>query len=130
MTGYMQAPPTKTAARPKSVVHSYIVLCLWAGISMSYYIAGAMALREEWFHGMRHARDPFAFGQDGQTLTHLEREAKDAGLQVGDVLLSINGKVFTGYFEEHGHLGLAIGDVSGKGISAALLMACEHLCGA
>jgi serine phosphatase RsbU (regulator of sigma subunit) len=65
-------------------VRFYIALCLWAGISMSYYIAGAMALREQWFHGMRHARDPFAFGPDGQTLDKRKVVRLDAaGLVIG-----------------------------------------------
>jgi hypothetical protein len=51
---------------------------------MSYYIAGAMALREQWFHGMRHARDPFAFGPDGQTLDKRKVVRLDAaGLVIG-----------------------------------------------
>jgi phosphoserine phosphatase RsbU/P len=87
--------------RRKSARILYFLLFVWVLISMSYYIAGAIALREEWFHGERYAQAPFDFGQDGQTITQLKKEAKDAGLSDGDVLLSLNGKSYTGLFQSN-----------------------------
>ncbi len=85
--------------RRKSTRILYFLLFVWALISMSYYIAGATALREEWFHGERNARAPFDFKDDAQTLTLLQKEAKNASLSDGDVLQSLNGKPYTGWFQ-------------------------------
>ncbi|MGA8596834.1 MAG: SpoIIE family protein phosphatase [Bryobacteraceae bacterium] len=87
--------------RRKSTRILYFLLFVWALISMSYYIAGATALREEWFHGERNARAPFDLSDDGQTLMQVQKEAKNAGLSDGDVLLSLNGKPFTGWFQSN-----------------------------
>lgn len=57
--------------RGKSARVLYLLLFVWGLISVSYYIAGAAALREEWFHGDRHARAPFDFKADGQAITEL-----------------------------------------------------------
>ena len=58
----------------------YLLLALLAFISVAYCLAGAVALREEFFHASRYPRAPFDFRSDGQTLTRLEKEAKRAGL--------------------------------------------------
>ncbi len=80
----------------KSPAGPYLVLILLAVISMGYYIAGALALREEFFHSARYTRMPFDFGSDAQTLTDLSKEAKAAGLSAGDVVLSFGGAQLTG----------------------------------
>ncbi len=69
----------------------YILLIVFATFSMVYYIAGALALREEFFHASRYARAPFDFRDDGQTLEDLRTEATVTGLSDGDLLLTVNG---------------------------------------
>ncbi len=73
----------------------YVLLFLWAAISMAYYIAGVAALNEKWFHGDRHANRPFDI-HDDLTLHGLTREAKAAGLTEGDVIRTVEGRPFTG----------------------------------
>jgi phosphoserine phosphatase RsbU/P len=89
----------------KSDAGLYFLLIVFAAFSMVYYIAGALALREEFFHASRYARQPFSFGDDGQTLQDLEKEATAAGLSNSDVLLALNGVAFTGYAQIHNLLG-------------------------
>jgi phosphoserine phosphatase RsbU/P len=79
----------------------YILLIVFAAFSMAYYIAGALALREEFFHASRYAREPFSFRDDGQTVEDLQKEATVAGLSNGDLLLDVNGVPFTGYDQIH-----------------------------
>ena len=79
----------------------YILLIVFAVFSMGYYIAGALALREEFFHASRYARAPFDFRDDGQTLKDLRKEATVAGLSDGDFLLALNGVSFTGIAQTH-----------------------------
>jgi hypothetical protein len=62
----------------------YVLLIVFATISMGYYIAGAVALREQFFHADRYAGAPFDLRDDGQTLSGLSKEAKAAGLSDGD----------------------------------------------
>ncbi len=84
-----------------SVAGLYFLLIVVAVYSMAYYVAGALALREEFFHAGRYANEPFDFHDDGQTLNGVEKEAKAAGLSSGDFLLAINGVPFTGYDQFH-----------------------------
>jgi sigma-B regulation protein RsbU (phosphoserine phosphatase) len=79
----------------------YVLLIVFAAFSMGYYIAGALALREEFFHASRYARAPFDFHDDGQTLDGVRKEATVAGLSNGDFLLAVNGVPFTGYAQIH-----------------------------
>ena len=79
----------------------YVLLIVFAAFSMGYYIAGALAMREEFFHASRYARPPFDFHDDGQTLTDLRKEATVAGLSNGDFLLAVNGVPFTGIAQIH-----------------------------
>ncbi len=80
----------------KSAKPLYLLLILIAVISMGYYIAGAAALREEFFHSGQYVRAPFDESEDGQTLTRVEKEAQVAGLANGDTLLSVNRATYTG----------------------------------
>jgi sigma-B regulation protein RsbU (phosphoserine phosphatase) len=79
----------------------YVLLIVFAALSMGYYIAGALALREEFFHASRYVRAPFDFRDDGQTLKDLRKEATVAGLSDGDFLLAVNGVPFTGIAQTH-----------------------------
>jgi phosphoserine phosphatase RsbU/P len=82
--------------KSKSTVGLYILLFVVAAFSLGYYIAGTLALWQEFFHAGRYAHVPFDFGDDGQTLRHLRQEATDAGLADGDFLLALNQAPFTG----------------------------------
>jgi phosphoserine phosphatase RsbU/P len=82
--------------RPQPSKALYVLLFAVAVISMSYYVAGATALREKWFHGDRHAEFPFDTKEDGRTLEALKKEAAQVGLSDGDLLESLNAQPFTG----------------------------------
>jgi hypothetical protein len=43
-----------------------LYLLIFAVVSMIYHISGAVALREEFFHASRYAREPFDFQDDGK----------------------------------------------------------------
>ncbi len=77
----------------------YLLLALWAFVSMSYYVMGAVALREEFFNSSQYAHDPFEFEDDLQTIKKFEDKAPIAGLSKGDVLRSINGQTYTGWMQ-------------------------------
>ena len=79
-----------------SAVGLYILLVVFAAIGMAYYIAGAFALREEFFHASRYAHAPFYFQDDGQTLEGLSKEATAAGVGDGNVLVAVNGAALHG----------------------------------
>src|SRR5271170_2110294 len=79
----------------------YVLLIVFATLSMGYYIAGAVALREEFFHASRYPRAAFDFRDDGQTLKDVRQEATAAGVSNGDFLLAINGVPFTGEAQIH-----------------------------
>jgi sigma-B regulation protein RsbU (phosphoserine phosphatase) len=89
----------------KSDAGLYFLLIVFAAFSMAYYIAGALALREEFFHASRYVRAPFGFHDNGQTIDDLRKEATVTGLSNGDFLLAVNGIPFTGYDQIHGLLG-------------------------
>jgi phosphoserine phosphatase RsbU/P len=91
--------------KSKITVGLYVLLIVLATLSMVYYIAGALALREEFFHASRYAREPFDFRDDGQTLKDLRKEATVTGLSDGDFLLAVNGVPFTGDAQIHDLLG-------------------------
>ncbi len=73
----------------------YWVLFLYAAVSMTYYIAGTLALRQEFFHGALHAEAPFDFDQ-GRTITNAGKRALPPGITKGDLLESLNGSDYTG----------------------------------
>ena len=87
--------------KSKPTAGLYVLLIVIATVSMGYYIAGAVALREEFFHAGRYARTPFDIRDYGQTLTNVRKEAAAAGLSNGDFLLAINGVPFTGEAQLH-----------------------------
>src|ERR1700722_16541228 len=87
--------------KSKATAGLYILLIIFAAISMVYYIAGVVALREEFFHAGRYSDRPFDFHDDGQTLDGVRKEALDAGLSTGDFVLAVNGVPFTGFAQIH-----------------------------
>jgi phosphoserine phosphatase RsbU/P len=82
--------------KSKRTVGLYVLLFVVVAISMGYYIAGTLALWQEFFHASRYVDAPFDLGDDGQTLRHLHKEATAAGLADGDFLLALNRAPFTG----------------------------------
>jgi len=91
----------------KSAAGLYLLLIVFAAFSMVYYIAGAVALREEFFHASLYAREPFDFHDDGKSIDDLRKEATVTGLSNGDLLLAVNGIPFTGSDQIHNLLGHA-----------------------
>jgi len=79
----------------------YVLLFFWILISFGYYIAGAVALREEFFHARNYARQPFDVGDGGQSIVYLRPEGQTAGLAIGDVVQSLNGDPYTGRYQTH-----------------------------
>src|SRR3984957_7992279 len=87
--------------KSKATAGLYILLIIFAAISMLYYIAGVVALREEFFHAGRYSDRPFDFHDDGQTLVGVRKEAQAAGLSSGDFVLTVGGVPFPGYPQLH-----------------------------
>jgi hypothetical protein len=75
----------------------YFLLSLWIVISMSYYVLGTIALREEFFNSSHYAEEPFQFEDDLQTVHDLSDAHKKLGLENGSVLRSINGEPYSGW---------------------------------
>jgi phosphoserine phosphatase RsbU/P len=90
--------------KSKAKVGLYVLLFVVIAFSMGYYIAGTLALWQEFFHASRYADGPFDLGDDGQTLRHLHKEATAAGLADGDFLLALNRAPFTGEAQLHNAL--------------------------
>jgi phosphoserine phosphatase RsbU/P len=82
--------------KSKTPIAMYVLLFVVAAFSMGYYIAGTLALWQEFFHASRYAEAPFDLGDDGQSLRHLRKEATNAGLADGDLLLALNRTPFAG----------------------------------
>ena len=87
--------------KSSSATRHYLLLIFFAAISMTYYIAGALALHQEFYHAGRYVRAPFDTGGDERTITSLEKEGQAAGLVEGDKLLRIAGAPYTGYLQIH-----------------------------
>ncbi len=82
--------------RPKSSRTLYVLLFLYVAASLTYYVAGATAMLQEFFRSAEHVKAPFTITGDGESITALRNEAKDAGLNNGDILQTLNGSPFTG----------------------------------
>ncbi len=77
----------------------YLLLSLWIVISMSYYVLGTIALREEFFNASHYAEEPFDFQDDLRTIHNLTDAQKKLGLENGSVLNSINGQPYSGWMQ-------------------------------
>jgi phosphoserine phosphatase RsbU/P len=75
----------------------YCLLALWIVISMSYYVLGVIALREEFFNSSHYSEEPFNFEDDLLTVHNLSDSQKKLGLENGSVLRSVNGEPYTGW---------------------------------
>ncbi len=96
MTAVINLPATRHLTKRVTL---YALLGLWIAVSMSCYIMGAIALREEFFNPSQYTHDPFEFEDDGQTIKKFPDKAPIAGLVKGDVLRSINGQPYTGWMQ-------------------------------
>jgi len=74
----------------------YIVLALVAAASLAYYLASASAALEE-VYGDRVARPPTFHGYRLDAVSGMSPDAAKAGIRLGDRVLAINGRPFTGY---------------------------------
>ena len=61
--------------KSKATAGLYVLLIIFAAISMVYYVAGVVALREEFFHASRYSDKPFDFHDDGQTLDGVRKRS-------------------------------------------------------
>src|SRR5581483_2207947 len=74
----------------------YVLLALYAAVSLAYYVAGVAALYGEFFGGAHHSEAPFTPGDDGRTLETVRKPAAALGIVHGDVLVTLNGAPYTG----------------------------------
>jgi hypothetical protein len=66
--------------RPSRVL--YVLLFLWMALGTAYYVAGATALRETWYHGERHGIAPFDIDDTGKLSVSADL-SKETGLANG-----------------------------------------------
>jgi phosphoserine phosphatase RsbU/P len=76
-----------------------VVLSLFVLISMGYYIAGVIAVCQQWFYAAQYARVPFEINDDTQSVVHVETEGKKAGISEGAILKALNGQPFSGDYQ-------------------------------
>jgi sigma-B regulation protein RsbU (phosphoserine phosphatase) len=74
----------------------YMLLALVAFFAFTHFILGGKHNFDSQKNGRYQARDPFYGGYRGAALTTVLPEAKEAGLQVDDTILTVNGREHTG----------------------------------
>jgi sigma-B regulation protein RsbU (phosphoserine phosphatase) len=74
----------------------YALLALVAVLALTHFYLGATRGFQNLLNGQNQVRQPFYGGYLGSTLTVAMPEAKAAGLDAGDTVLTINGNPFTG----------------------------------
>ena len=74
----------------------YLLLALVALLAFTHFFLGAKRNFATLTHGQSLARRPFFGGYAGAAVTTLLPEASDAGLKVGDTVLTINSQPYTG----------------------------------
>jgi sigma-B regulation protein RsbU (phosphoserine phosphatase) len=80
----------------KSSRLQYALLALVAVLALTHVYLGALNVFQNLAHGHIRVRQPFFGGYLGNTLTLAQPEAKAAGLNAGDTVLSVNDRPFTG----------------------------------
>ena len=80
----------------KSARLQYALLAIVAVLALTNVYLGAVNDFQNLAYGHVRVRPPFFGGYLGETLTLAQPEAKSAGLNVGDTVLTINGHPFTG----------------------------------
>lgn len=76
-----------------------MLLAAYIAISLGYYAAGVIAAVQQWFYPSHYARVPIDVDEDKGVITHVESEAKQAGINVGDRLKMLNGATFSGDYQ-------------------------------
>lgn len=82
--------------RPKSAVLQYLVLAVVSALSLAHAYGGAVFGYRNFYYGMTTPRLPFSSGYLQQSITGMNEEARSAGLQRYDTVLSIDGVPYTG----------------------------------
>lgn len=80
----------------------YLLLSVLACIGFGYYAVGVVGFYQKTVHASRYSRLPFGRGErggDGRTVSYVSAEAKAGGLRVGDVVETVDGRPFTGFFQ-------------------------------
>ena len=86
-----------TSEKQKSVVLQYLLLGLILLAAAAYYAGGLASVLHELQHGKTALRLPFDFDTEMRAITSIEPEASKAGARLGDQVLSLNGRPYTGY---------------------------------
>lgn len=89
-------PPT-ASDKNKTPVLQYVLLGIIVLASSAYYLGGMTRVLHELQHGETALRLPFDFNTEMRTITSIEPEASKAGARLGDQVLSLNGRPYTGY---------------------------------
>ena len=74
----------------------YLLLALVAALSLTHFFLGAKQNFHTQLNGQHIARRPFFGGYTNATISTLMPEARDAGLSIGDTVLTYNGQKFAG----------------------------------
>ena len=86
-------------ASPKQSKNSrtlYWLLAVYIVASMGYYVANITGFIDAYFDLHHRPRTPLTFEIDTQRITSVRPETQNAGVNKGDVLLSANGKAYSG----------------------------------
>ena len=86
------ANPTETR-RSRTL---YWVLAAYILASMTYYVANVAGFIDNYFDLHHRPRTPLTFNINTQKITSVRPEAHKSGVDTGDVLLSADGKPYTG----------------------------------
>ncbi|MHB1935966.1 MAG: SpoIIE family protein phosphatase [Acidobacteriaceae bacterium] len=85
--------------KPKSSRTLYVLLALYIAASMTYYVANMAGFVDNYFDLHHRTETPFHFNIDSLKIDQLRPEAAQAGLAVGDILVSIDRKPYSGEAE-------------------------------
>lgn len=75
------------------------MLAGYIAISLGYYGAGVAAVVQQWFYPTHYARVPIDVNDDTRSIDHVEKEAKQAGIIVGDRVKALGDVTFTGDYQ-------------------------------
>jgi len=74
----------------------YWLLAAYILASMTFYVANVAGFIDNYFDLHHRPRAPLTFNIDSQKITSVRPETQKSGVDIGDVLLSANGKPYTG----------------------------------
>jgi len=81
----------------KILLRALAALVILAGLA--YWVSGFASDRDWAIHASHHVRDPFEFDRDSLMVTSVQPEAANAGLKVGDRILSLNDRPYHGQIQ-------------------------------